>query len=42
MLGRLREFTRMMRAGANASVRSEQLLRRMLQIQLLAPLAASP
>src|SRR5579862_4774643 len=42
MLQRLREFVRRLRAGADAAVRTEQLLRRMHQAQLLAQLAENP
>ena len=36
MLQRLREFTRKLRAGADAAIRTEQLLRRMYRAQLMA------
>jgi hypothetical protein len=39
MLQRLREFTRKLRAGADAAIRTEQLLRRMHQAQIMAQLA---
>src|SRR5476651_691736 len=42
MLQRLREFTRKLRAGADAAIRSEQLLRHMYQTQTLAQLAQTP
>ncbi|MFI4951267.1 MAG: hypothetical protein ACHP7A_09565, partial [Caulobacterales bacterium] len=42
MLQRLREFARRLRAGADAAVRTEQLLRRMRQTQLMAQLAGTP
>lgn len=42
MLTKLRDFARALRAGADAAVRSEEILRRTLQMQLLADLAATP
>jgi hypothetical protein len=42
MLQWLRAFTRALRAGADASVRSEYLLRRTLQMQIMAELTATP
>ena len=42
MLQRLREFTRKLRAGADAAIRTEQLLRRMYRTQLMAELAETP
>src|ERR1700735_5472789 len=39
MLQRLREFTRKLRAGADAALRSEQLLRRIHQTQVMAELS---
>ena len=42
MLQRLRDFTRKLRAGADAAIRSEQLLRRMHQTQILAQIAETP
>jgi len=42
MLQRLRDFTRKLRAGAEAAIRSEHLLRRVHQTQLLAQLAETP
>lgn len=42
MLRRLRDFTRKLRAGADAAIRSEQLLRRMHAAQMLAELAETP
>jgi hypothetical protein len=42
MLGRLREFARALRAGADASVRCEAILRQMLQQRLMAELSATP
>lgn len=42
ILWRLRDFTRKLRAGADASLRTEQLLRRMHQTQLLAQIAETP
>ena len=41
MLRRLRDFTRKLRAGADAAIRSEQLLRRMHEAQLLGELAGT-
>jgi hypothetical protein len=42
MLGRLRDFTRKLRAGADAALRTEQLLLRTRQAQILAELGATP
>src|ERR1700761_6439377 len=42
MLGWLRDFTRKLRAGADAAIRSEQLLIRMRQAQIMAEIAATP
>lgn len=42
MLQRFRELARALRAGADAAVRTEQLLLRMRQTQLLAEIAATP
>lgn len=42
MLWRLRDFTRKLRAGADAAIRSEQLLRRIHQTQLMASIAETP
>lgn len=42
MLTRLRDLARALRAGADASVRAEAIMRRMLQQQLLAELSATP
>ncbi|MEJ0065405.1 MAG: hypothetical protein WDM85_08105 [Caulobacteraceae bacterium] len=42
MLQRLRDFTRRLRAGADAAIRTEQVLRRMHQTQILAQLAQTP
>ena len=42
MLNRLREFTRALRAGADASRRTEYLLRRLLEEQALARIEATP
>ena len=42
ILWRLRDFTRKLRAGADAALRSEQLLRRIHQGQILAEIAATP
>jgi len=41
-LWRIRDFTRKLRAGADASLRSEQLLRKIYQTQILAEIAATP
>jgi len=42
ILWRLRDFTRKLRAGADAQLRSEQLLRKIYLSQLLAEIAATP
>jgi hypothetical protein len=42
MLQRLRDFTRKLRAGADAAIRTEQLLRRTREAQILAEIAATP
>ncbi len=42
MLQRLREFARALRAGADASKRSEHILLRILQMQIMAELTATP
>jgi predicted O-methyltransferase YrrM len=42
ILWRLRDFTHKLRAGADASLRSEQLLRKIHQTQVLAEVAATP
>lgn len=42
MLWRLRDFTRKLRAGADAAIRSEQLLIRIHQAQILAAATATP
>lgn len=42
ILWRLRDFTRKLRAGADAALRSEQLLRKIHQTQILADIAATP
>ena len=42
ILWRLRDFTRKLRAGADAALRSEQLLRKIHQGQILAEIAATP
>ena len=42
MLQRLRDFTRKLRAGADAAIRTEQLLRRMREAQIMAEATASP
>lgn len=42
LLWRLRDFTRKLRAGADAALRSEQLLRKIHQTQILAEIAATP
>jgi hypothetical protein len=42
MLWRLRDFTRKLRAGADAAIRSEYLLRRIHQTQLMAAIAETP
>lgn len=41
MLQRLRDFTRKLRAGADAAIRAEELLRRMRQAQIIAEVAAT-
>ncbi len=42
MLGRIRDFTRKLRAGADAAIRSEHLLRQILQAQIMAEIRATP
>jgi hypothetical protein len=42
MLWRLRDFTRKLRAGADAAIRSEYLLKRIHQIQLMTAIAETP
>ncbi len=42
MLGRIRDFTRKLRAGADAAIRSEQLLRQIHQAQIMAEITATP
>jgi hypothetical protein len=42
MLWRLRDFTRKLRAGADAALRSEQLLKHIHQTQLMAAIVESP
>jgi hypothetical protein len=42
MLWRLRDFTRKLRAGADAAIRSEYFLKRIHQTQLLAAIAETP
>jgi predicted O-methyltransferase YrrM len=42
MLRRLRDFTRKLRAGADAAIRSEQLLRRIHQAEMLAEIRQTP
>jgi hypothetical protein len=42
MLWRVRDFTRKLRAGADAAIRSEQLLRRIYQAQIMAAVAETP
>jgi hypothetical protein len=42
MLWRLRDFTRKLRAGADAAIRSEELLRRIYQTQIMAAVAETP
>jgi hypothetical protein len=42
MLQRLRDFTRKLRAGADAAIRTEQLLIRTRQAQIMAEIAATP
>lgn len=42
MLNKLRDFARAMRAGADAAVRTEAVIRRQLQLQMLAELSATP
>lgn len=42
MLWQIKDFMRKLRAGADASLRSEALLRKLVQIQTLAQLAATP
>jgi hypothetical protein len=42
MLQRLRDFTRKLRAGADAAIRTERLLQRMHQTQILAQIAETP
>jgi hypothetical protein len=41
MLNRLRDFTRKLRAGADAAIRTEQLIRRMHEHRILAEIAAT-
>lgn len=42
ILWRIRDFTRKLRAGADAALRSEQLLRKLHQTQVMAEIAATP
>jgi hypothetical protein len=42
MLWRLRDFTRKLRAGADAAIRSEELLKRIYQAQIMAAIAETP
>jgi predicted O-methyltransferase YrrM len=42
ILWRLRDYTRKLRAGADAAIRSEQLLRKIYVAQLMAEIAATP
>ncbi len=42
MLGRIRDFTRKLRAGADAAIRSEHLLRQILQARIMAEIRATP
>ena len=42
MLGRIRDFTRKLRAGADAAIRSEHLLRQVLQARIMAEIRATP